>query len=82
MYNFELEETGDMLEDYRKSINQFYTETLVIESYEQTFMNHFTRYQLKEERITVEVKEDKNYAVMDILHLLGNSFVASITFIK
>ena len=70
MYNFELQESSDMLEDYRKSINQFYKETLVSESYEYTFMDHFTRYQLKEERITVEVKEDKNYAVMDILQCL------------
>lgn len=82
VYNFELQETSDMLEDYRKSINQFYTETLVIESYEQTFMNHFTRYQLKEERITVEVKEDKNYAVMDILHLLNNIFQKMSSHIK
>ena len=82
VYNFELQESSDMLEDYRKSINQFYTETLVSESYEQTFMDHFTRYQLKEERITVEVDEDKNYAVMDILHLLNNIFQKMSSHIK
>ena len=82
MYNFELQESSDMLEDYHKSINQFYKKTLVSESYEYTFMDHFTRYQLKEERITVEVKEDKNYAVMDILHLLNNIFQKMSSHIK
>ena len=81
---FELQECSDTLKKYRKSTNELYEETLVSESYDHNFMHHFTRYPLKEERITlvVEVNKDNTYTLMDIRHLLDKVFLKMACHIK
>ena len=73
---YELSQFDDILQQYHTSIEEMCEEIYVDELYEQTFMHYFTRYLLKEESMTlvIELKEDENYTLLQIMHLLNSCF--------
>ena len=82
--NYELLKSNDLLQQYSESVEQLYEKTRISESYDQTFMDYFTRHLLKEESITlvIELKEDETYTLLGIVQLLRAFFGKMASYIK